>query len=431
MVFSWLPGRARTSFHHSQKTVILPTRTGAKHSLAELCESATPPCHLNPLLFNGHLQTAWTIVKAYDIPIYYKRKVFESDDPNFAGTFAVDFAVSKYDDCDNSLPPRTTYFTEEDFEQIGSLDSKPMLVCLHGLSGGSHELYLRHVLAPLLAEVSGWEACVVNSRGCAQSKITSGILYNARATWDVRQVVRWLKAKFPNRPLFGVGFSLGANILTNYCGEEGESCLLKGAVVCSNPWNLEAASLALQRTWFGLEVYSKAMGSSMKRLLEEHADQIISSTRIDLDKIRKITYLHEFDREVQCPSWGYPTEGAYYRDASSCDALLNIRVPFFAINAEDDPIAVKEAIPFQEIQQNPFIVLCTTSLGGHLSWMELGGGRWFAKPVTNFLKTLAEDIDLEALSNSFRDIHLNSYNPPKGLCFEPVRRKMHRVDPTI
>lgn len=44
-------------------------------------------------------------------------------------------------------------------------------------------------------------------------------------------------------------------------------------------------------------------------------------------------------RVVQCPSWGYPTEGAYYRDASSVDSLLAIRVPFLAINAEDDPVS--------------------------------------------------------------------------------------------
>ena len=47
------------------------------------------------------------------------------------------------------------------------------------------------------------------------SKITSSVLYNARATWDVRQAVKWLRKTFPNRSLFGLGFSLGANILTN------------------------------------------------------------------------------------------------------------------------------------------------------------------------------------------------------------------------
>ena len=102
------------------------------------------------------------------------------------------------------------------------------------------------------------------------------------------------------------------------------------------------------------------------------------------------------DSEVQGPSWGYPTEGAYYRDAASTDSLLAIRIPFLALNAEDDPvrslmakfhisltaqIAVNEGLPRAEVKQTPYGVLCTTTLGGHLSWFELGGSRWFAQAV--------------------------------------------------
>jgi predicted alpha/beta-fold hydrolase len=166
----------------------------------------------------GHLQTCWTAIKDDGPPIYYKRKLFENEDPGFEGSFAVDFVVHEpYSETDDTLPTRTTYYTDEEFSGIASLDSRPMLVTLHGLSGGSHEIYLKHVLEPLVGadHPSKWEACVINSRGCAQHKITSSILYNARATWDTRQMVKWLRKTFPNRPLFGIGFSLGANILTN------------------------------------------------------------------------------------------------------------------------------------------------------------------------------------------------------------------------
>ena len=98
--------------------------------------------------------------------------------------------------------------------------------------------------------------------------------------------------------------------------------------------------------------------------------------------MRNIKYLYEFDRELQGPTWGYPSEGAYYRDASSCDSLLAVRTPLFAIHAEDDPIAVSEALPIQEFIQNPWAVLCTSSLGGHLGWFESGSDRWFARPVS-------------------------------------------------
>ena len=187
----------------------------------------------------------------YDGPaVHYKRRVFEAEDPAFEGYFAVDYVVApppkepgkkaadggpedqglREDPMGighTSLPPRTTYFANKEFENLGSDDTKPLLITLHGLSGGSHEVYLRHVIAPLVETagnhegmgISGgeWECLVVNSRGCAGSKVTNSMLYNARATWDVRQVVKWCRKTWPNRPIFGVGYSLGANILTNVC----------------------------------------------------------------------------------------------------------------------------------------------------------------------------------------------------------------------
>lgn len=309
MGFGRIFGRATTTYHHARKSLPIQLKDGKHTSFADLCKSIMPPCNLNPFIFNGHLQTMWTVLKSQDIPVYYKRHIFENEDPVYTGSYAADFVVRPYEGVDPSLPERTTYFSEKEFEAIGSSDSRPMLVVLHGLSGGSHELYLRHVLAPLISEQGGWEAIVVNSRGCAMSKITSSVLYNARATWDVRQAVKWLKKTFPNRPLFGVGFSLGANIITNYVGEEGIDCVFKAALVLSNPWNLEAGSLALQRTWMGLNVYSRAMGNSMKALFETHAEQISKNPKIDVEAVRKLKYLHDFDREVQGPTWGYPTEG--------------------------------------------------------------------------------------------------------------------------
>ena len=217
MDISRLIGHAKISFHHHPNPISLLSKQKGKEvaqTLLEIARATTPPCNLNPFLFNGHLQTAYTAITPYDVPVYYKRHVFSAEDPAFTGTFAVDFAVPAYSECNDLLPPRTTYYKDAEFEGIKSMDSKPMLVTLHGLSGGSHEIYLRHCLKPLL-DSGEWEACVVNSRGCARSQITSSVLYNARATWDVRQTVKWLRGTFPNRPLFGIGFSLGANILTN------------------------------------------------------------------------------------------------------------------------------------------------------------------------------------------------------------------------
>jgi predicted alpha/beta-fold hydrolase len=86
------------------------------------------------------------------------------------------------------------------------------------------------------------------------------------------------------------------------------------------------------------------MGASMRRLIELHHDQVSKNPDIDFKKIRQAKYLHEFDRAVQVPAWGYPTEGAYYRDASSTDSLLASRIPIFAINAKDDPVDIPQPL---------------------------------------------------------------------------------------
>lgn len=209
----WL-GRAKVDFVHSPSPRTLVEKDGKKTDLLKVVEDLTPPCQLNPLLFNGHLQTMWTATKPHGPKVWYRRKLFTAEDKAYEGTFAVDFVVPEHDETDPTLMSRVVYYTDEQWVNIGSNDTKPMLIILHGLSGGSHEIYLRHAIQPLV-ESGKWEICVVNSRGCARSKITTGILYNARATWDVRQVVQWARKTFPNRPLYGLGFSLGANMLTN------------------------------------------------------------------------------------------------------------------------------------------------------------------------------------------------------------------------
>lgn len=251
MAFTYWPGSCSITYTHAPSPLLLPTKTGPSRALPELIKDVVPPCNLNPFLPNGHFQTFWTAMKFDGPPIHYKRRTFAASQDTFPGHFTVDFVVSAPPPVKDGvkdkegnqahdqgltedpegvghhyLPPRTTYFSPAEFEALGSEDDeKPLLICLHGLSGGSYETYLRHVVAPLVEPsatgekaggISGgeWEALVVNSRGCAGSKITNSMLYNARATWDLRQTVKWAREKWPRRRMFGVGFSLGANILT-------------------------------------------------------------------------------------------------------------------------------------------------------------------------------------------------------------------------
>jgi predicted alpha/beta-fold hydrolase len=89
-----------------------------------------------------------------------------------------------------------------------------------------------------------------------------------------------------------------------------------------------------------------------------HEEEITSQIpAIDVAKLKASKYLHEFDRHVQCPTWGWPTEGAYYRDASCIDAVMDVRVPLFAIHAKDDPVRLSTPLPIRTRHSNDDMAL--------------------------------------------------------------------------
>lgn len=39
--------------------------------------------------------------------------------------------------------------------------------------------------------------------------------------------------------------------------------------------------------------------ANMKKLINTHKEAVLKHTNLNFDRIQKVTYLHEFDREVQ------------------------------------------------------------------------------------------------------------------------------------
>jgi predicted alpha/beta-fold hydrolase len=53
------------------------------------------------------------------------------------------------------------------------------------------------------------------------------------------------------------------------------------------------------------------------------------------------------------------------------------------VNALDDPVCTKEAIPWDECRANKNIVLATTLHGGHLAFFEglMAGSIWWVRAI--------------------------------------------------
>ncbi|CAM9351489.1 unnamed protein product [Sphacelaria rigidula] len=115
----------------------------------------------------------------------------------------------------------------------------PVLLVIHGLNGHSDEACVLYAMK--CANERGWRSVAMNHRGCGGTRLTSGWTYNGSYTGDVRMAVCNIRRRYPAAPIFAVGFSLGANLLVKYLGEEGKQGgrPLAGAVSVSNPWNFE------------------------------------------------------------------------------------------------------------------------------------------------------------------------------------------------
>lgn len=108
--------------------------------------------------------------------------------------------------------------------------------------------------------------------------------------------------------------------------------------------------------------------------------------------------LDEFDEAFTriaggpAPRWPFPDVDAYYVWCSSHKIVPQIRVPFLAINADDDPVV--KHVPMDGGGNN-MVVMTLTKGGGHLGWFQAGPGyvdRWTTKPAIEWLKLMGQDL---------------------------------------
>lgn len=85
-------------------------------------------------------------------------------------------------------------------------------------------------------------------------------------TDDLRCALAFLSHFAPHAPLYGIGFSLGANQMAKLVGEDAEKSPLNAAVVLGAPFDFVKGHVSLSSSWIRL-VYSRAMGKNLKCVL--------------------------------------------------------------------------------------------------------------------------------------------------------------------
>lgn len=271
-------------------------------------------------------------------------------------------------------------FIDLDWSKIGS---NKLLIALHGLEGSAHRPYIK---APIrLFNENGWDGVGINFRGCSGEPNRKLAAYHTGETNDLRNILKTILNDGNYDEIALIGFSLGANVILKYLGEEDEllSHKIKKAVAFSVPCDLASASKVLAK--WNNAVYMKKFMDSLKGKVKEK-EHLVTDI-INLKQVYRSRSFEDFDNAFTAPVFGFKDAFDYWTQSSSKPFLNKIQIPYLIINASDDSFLSKECYPFEEAKRNPLCHLEIPNRGGHVGFVspDENGFYWSEKRALDFI----------------------------------------------
>ena len=171
--------------------------------------------------------------KVKQVPIYH-RLWLETNDHEYV---ALDVSF-----------PTTTSTTDDDGESHST--DKPLYLVFHGLNGGSQEEYVMEFTQRRNAE--GSTVVVMVARGLMDLPLKGWNMFHGARVDDAHSAATALQQVTGEHQLLaGVGYSMGAIILSNYVARSGDNCALDAAVAISGGLDMrfEHDFYRAQRLW--------------------------------------------------------------------------------------------------------------------------------------------------------------------------------------
>ena len=258
--------------------------------------------------------------------------------------------------------------------------SKPVVVILHGLGGSYRSPYISSLVQNLAK--NGYSPVVMHFRGCGDKPNNSARSYHSGDTQDLREFLQSLHVN--QKKLYAIGFSLGANVLLKYLGEEKEHSLVSKAVAISTPFKLDICANEINKGFS--KIYQTYLLDTLKPLLERKASQF--DVGVTKQQIQKIKTFWEFDELYTAPIHGFKNAKEYYKKSSSFYFLQDIQKPTLIIHAKDDPFMSEKVLP-KEKDLSKYIQFELYDHGGHVGFVEGSFFQpvfWVDKRAVRFLK---------------------------------------------
>jgi len=251
-----------------------------------------------------------------------------------------------------------------DFDWVDGQPGQPVVVLFHGLEGNSGSFYARDLMHAV--QQRGWTGVVAHFRGCSGEDNRLPRAYFAGDSADIETMLRHVKSRHPDAPLYAVGVSLGGNALLKWLGENGPraAALVERAAAVSAPLDLTAAGNALDGG-FNRNVYTARFLATLKAKALRKAEKFPGL--LDAEAVAAATTFREFDTLVTAKLHGFIDADDYWRRVSAKPLLKSIAVPTLVINAKNDPFLPAWALPGPD-DVSAAVVLEQPDSGGHVAF---------------------------------------------------------------
>jgi predicted alpha/beta-fold hydrolase len=283
---------------------------------------------------------------------------------------------------------------------------EPVVIILHGINNDSSFGYIKSLQRSFANR--GWNAAAMNFRGCGGVAMTTPRGYNGAYTNDLRSLVWAISGRMSKDvPVFLVGNSLGANVMTKYLGEEGMSGTLpkcvSGAASLGNPFSINsslvsfpfniALALGVKRTLLqNWSVLSKMTDQLSQQALRK---AMLSTTIAQVDEASAPVFVRNDPFYPFAFRIGYKNGNSYWLDSSSYRLVRYISVPFLNLSAHDDfLVATPNRNRLGFCISNPNVMVAETRCGGHLGWQEsppdshFGSTSWADAAASDFFDAI-------------------------------------------
>lgn len=256
----------------------------------------------------------------------------------------------------------------------------PLIILWHGLTGSEDSIYMLESTRHFLAQ--GFAVLRMNLRGAGLSEALCEDSYSGASWPDTLALLDSLGPTLTERGVFGIGYSMGGNILLNALAALPRQTRLIGAATVSAPIDPVSASRRLM-AWRN-RVYQNALLAEMKQTYLARPEADDPDHR---NAIQTAGSIWEFDDRITGPRNGFGGAREYYEETAGLTKLGAIRVPLLLIHARNDPWI--PAQPYLTLDPPANITVELTSSGGHVGFHGKDRQPWFDLRITAFINAIA------------------------------------------